>query len=526
MLTRQWLGSGEFQGEDAGSPAIAQVESRLGALTTWTSAGQGARAIDPAVPLEAQALREPFPAVDLSLSVELGQAYERRLLAADRQDLVDRARGAFQIAEDAAPDRDARARRFLAVVAGRCVDGAKLHRAAALVAPGLPAELATPPGDEGLVRSALDDLFAWVRGTVGAIGEGDASAWTPDRLEYRLDVSARRGDGGSQELAAHPTRDGTFPWHAFDAAAAGPASPELAAAPIRRSVIPVQVSFRGMPRPRWWSFEDGTMSVAAISPDRRELAKLIVLDFALVHGNDWYVVPMRQPLGSLCTVDALLVKDVFGGWTRVRRADREGWTLFSTALEPRGAPADFFLLPPSAGAGLLLGDPLEEVRFARDEMANLAWGIEQSVANAIGEPWRSEERSSAQVPAPTAAPGEIPLRYRLRTPVREHWIPFLPVALDAANRDVRLERGIVLGSATSDLAEAEPAGRILQPSSLAGAPYRLFEEEIPRVVGATVQRLAFRCRWTDGTTHVWLARKKRAGAGEEESGLRFDDAVD
>jgi len=394
------------------------------------------------------------------------------------------------------------------------------------VAPGLPAELATPTGDEELVRAALEDLTAWVGGTAGAPGEADARAWTPERLEYRLDVSARRGDGGSQELAARPTRDGAFPWYAFDAAAAGPASPELAAPPVRSSVIPVQVSFRGMPRPRWWSFENGTMSVAAISPDRRELAKLIVLDFALVHGNDWYVVPMRQPVGSLCSVDALLVKDVFGGWTRVRRADRMGWTLFSTALEPRGEPADFFLLPPSAGAGLLLGDPLEEVRFARDEMANLAWGIEQSVANAIGEPWRSEERSSAQLAAPAAAPGEVPLRYRLRTPVREHWIPFLPVALDALNREVRLERGVVLGSATSDLKEAQPAGRILQPSSLAGAPYRMFEEEIPRVVGATVQRLAFRCRWTDGTTHVWLARRKRAGAGEEESGLRFDDAVE
>jgi hypothetical protein len=235
---------------------------------------------------------------------------------------------------------------------------------------------------------------------------------------------------------------------------------------------------------------------------------------------------MRQPLGSLCRVDDLLVKDVFGGWTRVVRADRRGWTLFSTALETSGDPADFFLLPPSAGAGLLSGDPLEEVRFARDEMANLAWGIEQTVASAIGEPWRSEERSSAGLPAPTAAPGGTPLRYRLRTPVREHWIPFLPVALDAANRDVRLERGVVIASATSDLAEAEPAGRILQPSSLSGAPYRLFEEEIPRVVGATVQRLAFRCRWTDGTTHVWVARRKRAGAGEEESRLRFDDGVE
>lgn len=525
MLTRQWQ-LGEFRGEDAGSPALAQVESRLGRLTTWSPPDAEARPVDPAVPLEAQALREPFAAEDLALAVELGQAFEGALLAADRRDLIAHARAAFPLGAEAPPVRDARALRFHAVVAGRCVDGVSLLRAAEAAAPGIPAGLAPSPADEDVVRAAIAELAAWVRDTVGAIGDGDAPTWTPERLEYRLDVAGVRGDGGSQALRAHPTREGGFPWYAFDAAAPGAADPAQAGELLRQSALPVQVGFRGMPRPRWWSFEDGTLSVAAISPDLRELAKLVVLDFALLHGNDWYMLPMRQPVGSLCTIEALLVQDVFGTWTRVRRADRKGWTLFSSADESGGKPADFLLMPPSAWTSAQIGAPLEEVRFARDETANLAWGIERAVADGLGEPWRSDERSSARTPAAEPPTVDGPPRYRLRSAVREHWIPFLPVAVDAARREVRLERGIVLGSAGADVLESQPAGRILRPSSLADAPYRLFEEEVPRVVGATVQRLAFRCRWTDGSTHLWSARRKRAGAGEEESGLRFDELME
>jgi hypothetical protein len=54
-----------------------------------------------------------------------------------------------------------------------------------------------------------------------------------------------------------------------------------------------------------------------VRPEKRELTKLIVLDFMLVHANDWYVISFDQPLGSLCRVEALLVRDVFGGTTLV-----------------------------------------------------------------------------------------------------------------------------------------------------------------------------------------------------------------
>jgi hypothetical protein len=50
---------------------------------------------------------------------------------------------------------------------------------------------------------------------------------------------------------------------------------------------------------------------------------------------------------------------------------------------------------------------------------------------------------------------------------------------------------------------------------------RLFEEEVPRG-GARVLRRFEHTRWVDGSTFLWLARRKQAGAGEGSSGLRFD----
>ena len=61
--------------------------------------------------------------------------------------------------------------------------------------------------------------------------------------------------------------------------------------------------------------------------------------------------------------------------------------MFSTSVE--GEPeqvANFFVLPPTAAAAAQVGPTLEEVRFLRDEMANIVWAIEHATENGVGEP--------------------------------------------------------------------------------------------------------------------------------------------
>lgn len=534
LLARQWQ-LGEFRGEDAATPAFVQVAAGLGGLRSWSARGGEQQPLPAGQPIEPVALGEDIDETDLSLAVELGQVFEEALRELDQPTLIDAFRTSYPLtaSEVTVDARDSDALRFLDLAAGRVTHGVDLFLAAERALPGLPLKPALEPGEMGVVRTALEQLRAWLRETVGRLGHTDAEAWVPERLEYALDLVAREPDDDSVSLAAHPDRDGRFEWYAFDMLPGTPplSVPEEGIVRVQRSMIPGPASFRGMPRVRWWAFESGATNLAAIRPEKREIAKLIVLDFMLVHSNDWYMLSFAQPVGTLCRIESLLVHDVFGGLTMIERADRGPaatggrWSMFSTSVAGTRDVAGFFLMAPTAGSGVQSGEPVEDVRFVRDEMANMAWGVERVVQNAIGEPWPATERSSSRVTPDASPPQTIegaPLRYQIQTGVPEHWIPFLPVAIDANRRDIMLERGVLLRS--DDGAASEPAGRILRPSRLGDQPYRIEEEELPRIA-LRVVRVDNRARWTDGRTFVWRARRTAFGTGEERSGLQFDVAV-
>jgi hypothetical protein len=433
---------------------------------------------------------------------------------------------------------DAEAARFRQVCAGRSIDGYAVYAAASEDLPLLPTLTLGSPADADAVTKAGVSLVTWVRRVYGDVGVADPAAWRPERLEYRLSTVATSPDGGTTTLTARPGWTGSFDWYAFDRASSQPGTSTTDA--IGLSIIPGHVRFRGMPNARWWDFEAGTAPFGEMLPDKREVAKLVLMDFMLVHGNDWFAIPLDQRVGTLCRIDSLIVHDVFGVATLVERADAapaapgELWTLFSTAVEgTTDEVADFFLVPPSARTAAQIAPAVEEVRFLRDEAADLVWAVEETTENAVGEPWPGHERDQARKaqrdPAPPVttsggAPDRPPLRYVVQTPVPESWIPFVPVLDERTPDKIWLERMFMpRGRAANDL--VLPAGRILRPTNVpAGEPYRVFEEEVPRE-GARVTRHVVRSRWIDGSTHVWIARRKSVGVGEGSSGLRFDLAV-
>jgi hypothetical protein len=163
--------------------------------------------------------------------------------------------------------------------------------------------------------------------------------------------------------------------------------------------------------------------------------------------------------------------------------------------------------------------PVEEVLFLRDEMANVAWAVERLVESPADGPLnrfeayvdRKRRREQGSPPPPESAPGT--LRYRLSTEVPDYWLPLIPVL---EGQGLRLRRGAVLD--TEGAPASVPAlGRILAP----GQELSLFEEEVPRE-GIRVTRSYKLTRWIDGSTHLWVARRKDVGRGEGSSGLRFD----
>lgn len=110
------------------------------------------------------------------------------------------------------------------------------------------------------------------------------------------------------------------------------------------------------------------------------------------------------------------------------------------------------------------------------------------------------------------------LRYRLSTEVPDYWIPLLPVA---TGQGLRLRRGAVLNT-SGDKGVTPAEGEILTPQP--GQPLEIYEEEIPRE-GVRVTRTYQLTRWYDGSTHLWMGRRKEIGRGEGSSGLRFDSAL-
>ena len=73
---------------------------------------------------------------------------------------------------------------------------------------------------------------------------------------------------------------------------------------------------------------------------------MLLVEFSLVYGNDWYVVPLRLPVGSLFRVTSFTVRDTFGmtsTLTRSQNATGPRWSVFDLV-------DDHLFLPPDARA--------------------------------------------------------------------------------------------------------------------------------------------------------------------------------
>jgi hypothetical protein len=207
------------------------------------------------------------------------------------------------------------------------------------------------------------------------------------------------------------------------------------------------------------------------------------------------------------------------------------WGMFDlTSLGEHGVLERLFL-PPTV-AKRYESDPLEKVVLARDETANMVWGVEQTIPSQIGggadgfEAAKALERYLAgpdlpQSGTPHAETG-AQVTYRLGGGVPENWIPFIPVHNPGSNRDIRLQRAalprLIPGNPDDPV---EPRGVLLRHGLNEGRSYFIHEEEVPKA-GVTLTRTFQRARWTDGRIVTWLGRRKQVGRGQASSGLGWD----
>ena len=194
--------------------------------------------------------------------------------------------------------------------------------------------------------------------------------------------------------------------------------------------------------------------------------------------------------------------------------------MFQLAPDQPG-PGQFmsnFLFVPPVVLKNLEGPPLEEVVFLRDEMANMAWGVERVVQGPDGRALNRHDDYFSRKTEPSASNSPVgTIAYELSSSPPDYWIPLVPVQIEGS-RGIRLRRAAMLDAA--GLPQFNQAkGRILTPNP--GRRLDLYEEEVPRE-GVHVTRSYQYTRWLDGATHVWVGRRKDIGRGEGSSGLLFD----
>lgn len=518
MLARQWQ-LGEFLGDDAGSPVWVRVHGHADRITRYRpgpAEGPGAP-YDGATPLEALAEAEPGGpgsiADDLRAGAEAGQHMVRLLLASPVPAESVAAAVARMLADhpltlpEGGTD-DPATHRYLAVMRGRVPDGHGIARVLRAAPPGT-----TPPW--GLPTTAIPVLRTWLgwydaRHLTAADTTG---TWDPRRLEHRFSVGISEG-GAETTLAAPAYQGGTLDWTDFTAGGPTGLAPTAAREELLSTIFPTPLRYPGMPARRYWEFEDARVSFGGVEAAPSDLGRMLVAEFATVYGNDWYLVPLEVPVGSLTTLTAVVVGDTFSselGATQLpapgEGAGDEHWSLFQLSTEDGGRRPGLFVPPVTAGT--LDGDPVEEVLLARDEGANQAWAVERLITTPLGA---ALDRTGTAAPVPRPVPAT--LTYRLATDVPANWLPLVPVEAGPGAHRLRLS-----GLNAPDGSPLVPLGRLLNPC-LPG-PYELYAEEVPRE-GVTVTRTVRHTRTASGRTLVWTARRARPGRGESSSGLRFD----
>jgi hypothetical protein len=575
MLARQWQ-FGEFKGEDTGSAVTAKMARTVAPIDGVQAGGQSFEAYSAELPLETRVERLPLGLTPVARAA-LGRQFLKRLgsaaaslpaSAAPYDPAHYRALFAqvFPLSEpqldptdpaDAvavARDRSALpAQRMLMALARRAVDGGALYDA---LSPGmtwadLPGDLAlgVEQGHEDMVLGALEGYRAWYARTYDEPPQGQ-TAWQPSQLEYSFQCRVPRADGSALALTADAFSSGALDWYSFDLGNEIPAGGTATAGAVEqdvRSVIPTPAEFAGMPNPRWWQFEDGNVDLGNISADATDIAKVVVAEFALLYGNNWFVVPYAQRSATLAEIQGIVVSDVFGRRTFVEAATGSSggvwtrWDFFSLSRRPADQSA------PTLGQHLFLPpvvprmddrEPVESVAFVRDETTNMVWAVETRVPDGLGggRDGATAARnfsgaldqlatSLGGASGPVAEDPEAQLRYVAGTTVPENWIPLIPVHKPQDTREIRLQRAGMPRFFLDEVQPVRPVTSIMrpgvEPDDTQSAPYFVNEEEVP-AAGLVVDGGPRRTRWLGGAIAIWNGRRRRSGRGEGGSGLRWD----
>ncbi len=368
------------------------------------------------------------------------------------------------------------------------------------------------------------------------------SAWSSKHLEYKFESSSPKNTSNGDNLILYS--DGyngkEMDWYQCDIKYESSSiddnfvtydENEKNNKPV---LIPSKIFFPGMPESRWWQMEDNELDFGNMIFNKTDVSKLLLLDFMLNYAGNWSMIPLKVDVGSLIEIQGIEVKDCFGIRTLIEPSNKTNhslqsgqrkWSLFQLFdSNENSLPDSLLFLSPTISYDLK-SSPIEKVNFVRDEMANMVWGIEQTINSGLNKGVDGFEINNSvknllikEVPLnPDTEQSSIP-SYKLINEVSENWIPFIPFNIQDSNRSIQLQRANILRSIPEFEYPIEPKTQILNDQD---TTYYIAEEEVPKA-GRIVESRWQRTRWFNGKTVIWYGNEKKVGRGGGRSGLMFD----
>lgn len=423
MLTRQWQ-FGEFQGEDAASIVTSKILGHHTLMKEVQFPGNIVFPYDGTTPLETIVERERL-VPDLALAVQMGRYFIRLIKGhPDFYDLLEQLLENYPL-NYILHENDSEGIQLLNAVRGIVFDGFAFHTA--IMNATVPASITSSLGTE------IESFKNWYRRNYNQPDDGINSPWVHSQLDYQFAVTSGAGQSQKRMVADH-YHEGHLDWYSFDmdnivVASPAPVALNNAVKEDIQSYIPSPVSFTGMPNARFWMMEDSRTDFGKISTTPTGLLHLLLAEFGLIYSNDWFMLPYRLPINTVCEIGGIVVKDVFGEHTLIRPAGKgpesqwQRWTMFHhTNVNSKLSPAfnSFYLVPATIKS--LEGAPGEQVNFLRDEMANMVWAVESIIPSQAGRGISGDELvlkkdiETLPVPPPDDTP-KPPVKYELGTTV-------------------------------------------------------------------------------------------------------------
>jgi hypothetical protein len=489
LLTRQWQ-FGEFAAQDAGSPSVVTIHGTSAHLNAWRPVGADAWVpYDPSTtPPDVIVEAEPQPAQpDERRRVEAGAHFRALLADAGKLDELRNQLSAMAMHIDGADDS----------IVG-------LVTALGGVVPD-PDALALAIQSGGFEQQGLGPMAAqWGQWWDQLREDHRPDCFDPTRFEHAVALSA----GGVVLRAGGYLGDG-FDWYCVDVDPDTAAAPAAAPYTFKDEALPSVVRYPGLPADRFWEMEDAQIDLGATDVSALDTGRLLLISFATVYGNDWFLAPLEVPIGSLTTLDQMLVRDVFDRLHVINRAGRDDptWSMYTldSPDADHWAATAMLMMPNSRGH---IGEPVEQVSLTRDELANLGWAVQHRITDTRGQLVDCRGVWLQNRPPPKE-PGALPA-YRVQNSVPSYWYPL--VAVGDASGVIHFALAQMSAESGGTAPAPQPPGRVLSNMSW------LHEEELPRD-GAALSRRPVLARWFDGSWYSWVRRQKSAGTGESSSGL-------